>query len=104
MSATPRPWRVVENQIWAGDAESLALVRSLPGRPPTRAQDNADLIVRAINAFDALLAVAKAAEWATDRTSERYCQICGLDPGGHSVECLYTSLDTQHPGWREWTG
>jgi len=86
MSATPRPWRVVENQIWAGDAESLALVRELPSRPPTRAQDNADLIVRAVNAFAGLLAVAKGFE------QNKTAGIIALE-----------RLDVAHPDWREWT-
>lgn len=91
MTATPRPWRVVENQIWAGDAESLALVRDLPGRPPTRGQDNADLIVGAVNAFDALLAVAKA---AAD------LEVC--DHQHSDLVRARLTLDAAHPGWREW--
>lgn len=59
-------------------------------------QDNGELIVRAVNAFDALLAVAKgvAMDWS-DYTEP--------DQLGPNVAAAMANLDAEHPGWRRWS-
>lgn len=54
------------------------------------------------SAFDALLAVAKAAE-----VGPVNCPICSVFPEVtgqpvHSVSCPYAVLSAAHPGWRDW--
>jgi len=64
MSATPRPWRVhdrYDDEVWAGGGWVAACVPN----PDKRSDENetgaanADLIVRAVNAHDALVAALR---------------------------------------------
>lgn len=66
--ATPRPWkaynadsgRIFKNWAVGGKVDRIATIHDLGSSKA--AQANAELIVRAINQYEALLAVAEAAE------------------------------------------
>lgn len=98
MGATPRPWVIagagpeiaMETRCalyWIGPPNSRRLAATCDSVHEDNLA-NADLIVRAVNAFAALLAVAKAA----DKVDESY-----------QVEGELAKLDAAAPGWREWT-
>jgi hypothetical protein len=96
MSATPQPWGVSPlGDVIDADGETVAYIGSeglagpLSG-PQPREDADAHLIVRAVNAFAALLAVAKAAE-ESDLT----------DADGRAR--LRDRLAALDPDWREWT-
>lgn len=116
MSATPRPWHVIvptpEGQehlppfpkdmsmrhlgIGAGEITPVATVWN--HHHHHECIDNTELIVRAVNAFDALLAVAKAAE-APIGYVKKWTD--------HDVEFpmlqeAIKALDAAHPDWRTW--
>jgi len=77
MSATERPWLRGEYP------RELLYVMLSP--------EDAETAVMAVNAFDALLAVAKAAGSAND------------NPGWvFEMSDALTALDAAHPDWREW--
>lgn len=101
MSATPRPWEVDkswEDGPWAlKEAGKPKLEMDLEGDVDGAigqriGPDDAVLIVRAVNAFAALLAVAKA---AARLTSDREDYLATI--GDASM-----ALDRAHPGWHEW--
>lgn len=115
MSATPRPWRVgiwtdqrdpgdgvdwddVGGQVVGSEGEHVATFHAteweLVGPDGVDIQlANRDLTLRAVNAFEALLAVAKAADLMKNDVWH--------DDYGVLLACLQ-HLDAQHPGWREW--
>jgi len=103
MSATPRPWAIdwgeekwgEGGEVWgiAGPDHKHVVETDMGHYPPRR--DDAILIVRAVNAFDALLAVAKAA----DSKAEDYY---GEDKLGRIARAV-EMLDAAHPDWRTWT-
>jgi hypothetical protein len=114
MRTTPRPWYrrvspsykncevfVVSKSDWDGtvdDGEIVCSAGTADGHTP-REVANLDLIVQAVNAFDALLAVAKEAEL------HRHGDTGGKDDEGkihYELVALYDRLDAQHPGWRDW--
>ena len=85
MSATPRPWKITDE--WAPGWRIAATIGTDEHDvAQVRPMENAHLIVRAVNAFDALLAVAKAAD----------------DGLGITTKMTLDELDAAHPGWREW--
>lgn len=113
MSATPRPWVVddsgsvnvltIVHQYLGGTAE-VAQLYTDEDEPTPQMRADADLIVRAVNAFDALLAVAKAAEWRThEEGGPRDCSICFHVEPSHDDDCSFARLLGEHPGWREWS-
>lgn len=104
MSATLRPWNLEPDDMILGDHErgasaivywagDVAECRQL--HPISRA--DLDLIVIAVNAFDALLAVAKAAH--ADHTFQADSKRTPLA----DLDRALRILDAAHPGWREWT-
>ena len=112
MSATPRPWRVGE-VTWEGDGTAGVLVNAgdevvafcttwtgtfRPREDEAQPRDfaNAALIVQRVNAFAALLAVAKAAALPDDLRED-------TKEYRATMEAL-RQLDAAAPGWREWDG
>jgi hypothetical protein len=98
MSATPRPW------VKDVDAEDAVMLYRQEGRHLTlpvatvhTGEDTADLILHSVNAFDALLAVAKAVP-APDRVLDDDFNMNDL----HQLAEAMAALDGAHPGWREW--
>jgi len=70
-------------------------------------QNLLDDIPRRDALFDALLAVAKAAAENSEGGGNG-CPGCSAlanttDPRQHYSECVFLTLETQFPGWREWT-
>jgi hypothetical protein len=89
MSATPRPWTVeLDNEIDLHVIAGADRDGSI-GAVYDSAED-AHLIVRAVNAFDALLAVAKAA--AAEAEGGSY------EPAEEALD----RLDAAYPEWRTW--
>lgn len=85
MSPAPRllPWRIIAVHLMAADGiETFAA-----GSPVTQQ------VERAVNAFDALLAVAKAVGDTNDISENTH---------GRELVDAVAALDAQHPGWREW--
>lgn len=105
MSATPRPWAVDDsgsiNELkivhkYLGGLDEVASLLTDEDEPTPEMRADADLIVTAVNAFDTLLAAAKAA--AQDvADSEK-----DMSPIGQIADAIDV-LDAAHPGWREWT-
>ena len=104
MSATPRPWRLDIRGAPASDRDpgNFEQVQGILGADDAAGDhpivetdsgfygpgpDDARLIVRAVNAFDALLAVAKAVQ--------------EMHRAPRLADAM-SALDAQHPGWREW--
>ncbi|HXE86365.1 MAG TPA: hypothetical protein VN524_06140 [Hyphomicrobiaceae bacterium] len=87
MSATPRPWKPLNtSDDDMLDAGLMACVYGPDGSVGyVRSGEDAELVCRAVNAFDALLAVAKA---------------CGDD--WEREEKALAALDAAHPDWRTW--
>lgn len=115
MSATPRPWTVepnTENPSEGRWGEFVVVANARRSRmnqaPATvvaevRNQDDAELIVRMGNVFDALLAVAKRFARICGDDQEDACGDCGEQtPRLHNEGCVYAALDAAHPGWQEW--
>ena len=106
MSSTPRPW-TRGDVTWEGDGNPGVCVDArgqivafctswgagdcVPDNPQPHDFANADLIVRAVNAFDALLAVAKAGD-THHHPDDQYAAILGA----------IMELDSKHPDWRTW--
>lgn len=84
MSATPRPWKRDGFTILQDIEEYVSVAGDL-AEP-----DDGDLIVRAVNAFDALLAVAQA-HAAGHETGDVGAELDALD-----------AMDAAHPDWRSW--
>jgi hypothetical protein len=108
MSATPRPW-VIDYD--APDATMLyrqeGRHRTLPVAQFFQSAADAVYSLRAVNAFDALLAVAKAAVFTDEGTERHRCPICGIADHNRRLlpdddECPILTLDAVSPGWREW--
>ena len=106
MSATPRPWWFIggghDGACQISHGKDLGVEDGIVAG--VRKWDDAEVITRAVNAFDALLAVALAAEVGS---ADAYCPICSVFPsvGGrvdHVPSCPYALLDAAHPDWREW--
>ena len=59
---------------------------------------------RAVNAFAALMAVAKECAQRYDVEGDN-CPGCGAHGTheDHEEDCVFVKLDAAHPGWREWT-
>jgi len=101
MSATPRPWKARYDgavEAWGldgVDGHEIIEAHRCPDHP-NRSMHDVWLIERAVNAFDALLAVAKAAqhEGCCDRVS------CGNTRA--RLEAM-DALDAAFPNWRTWT-
>ena len=98
MSATPRPWfkvedgdghTVITNNTKADRSNDLSIREWFYG---TLSDEDADFIVRAVNAFDALLAVCRAA-WSANDDNPAWL---------FEMSDALTALDTAHPGWRDW--
>ena len=96
MSTTPRPWR--SEGAWVkADSGPIATTLDNPGY--------AALIASAVNAFDVLLSVAKAAEWRErdyDDGGGLECSVCWYLKPEHDPRCVFAALTAQYPGWREW--
>lgn len=107
MSATPRPWDIGEQEVtnvlaivhkWMGGSTEVAQIYTDDDEISDEMRANADLIVRAVNAFDALLAVARQADVHLHgkpgpRTPGSCCsRVCEL----------IDALDAAFPDWREW--
>ena len=99
MSATPRPWAVGDQEVnnvlpivhkWLGGKTEVAQLYTDDGAVTDQMRANARLIVISVNAFEELLAVAKAAATAYG-TGQSLPLIESLDV-----------LDAAHPGWRRW--
>ncbi len=121
MNATPRPWYlaaspdypdaeifVVGNPDWNGTVQDGPIICSAgtaDGHEQWERQ-NLELIVTAVNAFDALLAAAKAAGLRANLTGGFARQQPGYEEA--LVDCdlavirAVLDLDAAHPGWREW--
>ncbi len=108
MSATPRPWVLDIRGAPASDRYPNAfeqvhaicgpdedIIVETDGGYYGPEPDDARFIVRAVNAFDALLAVAKQATVITD------CEKT-WDPTPSYLGEAVNALDAAHPGWREW--
>jgi hypothetical protein len=80
IEATKRPWGYVHNKgldkhLVGATLENVAIVEDRHGN----AKENADLIVRAVNAHDALVAAVGAMEWAVptpDADADGSCPSC----------------------------
>ena len=78
--ATKRPWGYVHHKgldkhLVGATLENVAIVEDRHGNP----KENADLIVRAVNAHDALVAAVEAMEWAVptpDADTDGACPSC----------------------------
>ena len=78
--ATKRPWGYVHHKgldkhLVGATLENVAIVEDRHGNP----KENADLIVRAVNAHDALVAAVGAMEWAVptpDADTDGSCPSC----------------------------
>jgi hypothetical protein len=115
MSATPRPWYAVWEAL---DAQNQPLCTGIQGAngedivktdggyyPP--GPEDAKLIVRAVNAFEALLAVAKAVTHLRIQCQPgeyHYCPKCDQNQlhVQHATWCPIAALDAAHPDWRTW--
>jgi len=68
--ATPRPWRIREDSIgWPSvvNFSGTMILGNVVGYSTGEARDNANLIVRAVNSYDAHQALVKAAQLAKDQ-------------------------------------
>ena len=93
--ATPRPWHVEHGDVAgppkAGQLQEMAAYVDSEGCE----SENAALIVRAVNAFDPLLAVAYAADKYLDLTAPNHM-------AEERMGDVIRALDTAAPGWRDW--
>lgn len=89
MSATPRPWKRVGSYI---GSEEMPVGEFEAG-------DDSDFILRAVNAFDALLVVARAQDSADHRQCTRDTYPCD---GCEAERIALAALDAAHPDWRAW--
>lgn len=94
MSAAPRPWvfcdpRLVTFDLARKFEDCIGLAeRDLPGSCVAiiRYGADANTVLRSVNAFDALLAVAKG--------------VAAVDT--EALRSAMRTLDAAHPDWREW--
>jgi hypothetical protein len=98
---TPRPWEATPNGwcVVGANGETVAYIAS-----EGCDRENAPLIERAVNAFDALLAVAKGvAEPIVIGDDELVCRCCDGRLPKHDLRgCVLKDLDAAHPDWRTW--
>ena len=91
MSATPRPIMTT----WHVDgAKRISLV--------DMTQEEADRIILAVNAFDALLAVAKAAS-VLNKMAPTLRPPSALGDAQEILMFKLMALDATHPDWLEWS-
>jgi hypothetical protein len=105
MSATPRPWVKNAGLLWArtqtGEAAVVDCLMVKGVISATQAKENLDLVDRAVNAFDALLAVARA---SAEKHSDSDIRERRKASGQPCKECeAIAALDSEHPGWLEWS-
>jgi hypothetical protein len=106
MSATPRPWKehTQFHRILLGaderdapdlDAEDVHVIAEV------NAHDDGELILKAVNAFDALVAVAKAAVPVVRDHAQAGPHECDAGDAQDLPQAL-AALDATHPDWRDW--
>jgi hypothetical protein len=90
MSATPRPWHDDGYRVYGptteSDPRSGPVIFEYKHVDPQN-PDDYQFILRAVNAFDALLDVAKAA----------------IESGDEDVVAALSALEAAYPGWQEWS-
>ena len=110
--ATPRPWHiskdeeVIANQktaIISNSGRPIALTTYIMAPSDWKLEDqaNAELIVRAVNAHDAMLEALRAVEWiianciVSHGTADHHCPLCGVKrPEEHGSTCQLTAAIT----------
>jgi hypothetical protein len=88
--ATKRPWYATGIHVQSAATNEDNYVCTAEGDTPEAAIENANLIVKAGNSHDALVAALEAVEWVQDpstRDVRRYCPSCDeFQDSGH-VDC-----------------
>lgn len=91
MAEHPRPWRVDEDG-WILDADGTPVYREIQHEGGHLGADAVPIILRAVNAHDALLSALKAVEWVDLGPPTGYdvhaCPACwGQRSTGHYEDC-----------------
>ncbi len=100
MTATPLPWKKVTLPCWgqcAGhfDIQGADGTEVLLAPIPVKQEADVDRIVVSVNAFKALLALAKVAAKATSTGHPRGT--------AWAIDEAVIALYAEHPNWLEWT-
>ena len=106
MSATP--WGI--GHWWKSTGEDVEGIVDALGIPVAEFLDDNEReeALRAVNAFDALLAVAHHSGGtgtvfnAHTQTAKTVCAVCFIEVPNHTAGCVIGALDAIHPGWRDW--